>query len=181
MTAHSRPEAACVKVLPQNTGGLDKTRDTELNKRVLPEEEAAIELMLQGRGKLRTRHHGSAASAERKETRGEAGAELRERSQGESDRRRQPQCQPATGPPMDRRKDRSGLTKESSAPQMPIGMEAHVLGGGSRHGEDQTQRVDPVRQRELRAHSGEDQTQRVDPVRHLELRAQRPIGPERKG
>ena len=47
---------------------------------------AAVEPMFQGRGKLRVRHHGSAESAEQKETREDTEAELVERSRGESDR-----------------------------------------------------------------------------------------------
>ena len=51
-----------------------------------PDGEAATELMFQRRGKLRIRHHGSAESAEQKETREDTEAELVERSRGESDR-----------------------------------------------------------------------------------------------
>ena len=42
--------------------------------------------MFQGQGKLRIRHHGSAESAEQKETREDTEAELVERSRGESNR-----------------------------------------------------------------------------------------------
>ena len=142
-----------------------KRRDEILAKRVPPDKAPSEkDLMFRGEGKL-------GKGGPRKSHQPPSPTEMSHQNA---------KCQPATGHPADRRMGRSGSTRESSAPQMPIGMEARVRGGSSRHGEDQTQRVDPVRQRELRAHSVEDQTQRVDRVRHLELRAQRPFRPERK-
>ena len=120
-----------------------KRRDEILAKRVPPDKAPSEkELMFRGEGKL-------GKGGPRKSHQPPSPPEMSHQNA---------KCQPATGHPADRRKGRSGSTRESSAPQMPIGMEARVRGGSSRHGEDQTQRVDPVQQRELRA--------------------QRPIGPE---
>ena len=103
--AISKPEALGAKDILQRKEKEWAKDLTELKKRVPPDGETAVELMFQGRGKLRIGHHRGAESAQREEIRAEKGAETVGRSRGESKRhhkndakREQPQEASGRGP-----------------------------------------------------------------------------------